>query len=199
MRVLAERANDFSGSADLHQTAVEKALKVPLVNWVNGSRALNQEEQQSYLAHFDRTFLPDELSSQSITEVLRDGIDGQSERNNAVYVCLVPYEGPPNGKRKLDGTPASRVVASPCPVVPICQGTSLHVMSNSPVHSEPQRTSLRRHRLCATAEVALQKVALLQSRVATPIPGTNCKLRQRLTPRNIVERSRESRSLKVCL
>jgi hypothetical protein len=32
MRVLAERANDFWGSIDLHQTAVEKTLKVPLIN-----------------------------------------------------------------------------------------------------------------------------------------------------------------------
>jgi hypothetical protein len=44
MRVLAERANNFSGSTDLYQTVVEKALKVPLINWANGSRALNQEQ-----------------------------------------------------------------------------------------------------------------------------------------------------------
>ena len=127
MRVLTERANDFSGSTNWHQTAVEKALKVSPVNWINGMRALNQEEQQSYLASFDRTLQPEELSPQSATEVLRDGIDGQSE--DAVYICLVPHEGPPNGKRKLDGTPASRMAASPCPVVPILQGDFLGVMS----------------------------------------------------------------------
>jgi hypothetical protein len=129
MRVLAERANDFSGSVDLHQAVVEKTLKVPLINWTNGSRVLNQEEQQSYLASFDCTSQVDELSSQSTREVLRDGIDGQSERNNAIYICLVPHEGPPNGKRKLDGTPASRIVVSPCPIVPILPGDFLGVMS----------------------------------------------------------------------
>jgi hypothetical protein len=72
---------------------------------------------------------PEELSLQSSTEVLRDGIDGQSERNNAIYICLVPYERPPNGKRKRDGVPASRVVVAPCPVVPILPGDFLGVMS----------------------------------------------------------------------
>jgi hypothetical protein len=85
---------------------------------VDGSRALNQEEQQSYLASFDSTLQPDKQSSQSTREVLRDGIDGKSERNNAIYLCLVPYEGPSNRMRKLYGTPASRMVASLCPVVP---------------------------------------------------------------------------------
>lgn len=55
MRVLAERANDFSGRTDLHQEVVKKALKDSTVNWVNGTRALNGEEQQSYLATFDST------------------------------------------------------------------------------------------------------------------------------------------------
>ena len=32
MRVLAERADDFSGSTDLHQTIVKKALKVSPFN-----------------------------------------------------------------------------------------------------------------------------------------------------------------------
>ncbi|KAF8850019.1 hypothetical protein BDZ45DRAFT_680080 [Acephala macrosclerotiorum] len=132
MRVLAERASDFSGSTDWHQTVVRKesqVSKVARINWVNGTRALNQEEQQSYVASFDRPLQPEELSSQSTTEVLRDGIDGQSERNNAIYICLVPYEGPLNGKRKYNGTPASRVVAAPCPVVPILPGDFLGVMS----------------------------------------------------------------------
>ena len=44
MRVLAERANDLSGSTDLHQTAVRKAAKCSPINWVNGTRALNGEE-----------------------------------------------------------------------------------------------------------------------------------------------------------
>jgi hypothetical protein len=132
MRVLAERANDFSGSTDLHQTVVVKesqVSKVARINWVNGTRGLNREEQQSYLASFDCMLQPEELSLQSSTEVLRDGIDGQSERNNAIYICLVPYERPPNGKRKRDGVPASRVVVAPCPVVPILPGDFLGVMS----------------------------------------------------------------------
>ena len=102
MRVLAERANDFSGSTDLYQTVVRKASNVSHVaslNWVTGTRALNRKEQQSYLASFGRTLRPDELSSQSTTEVLRDGIVGQSDRSIAIYICLVPYEGPPSGKR----------------------------------------------------------------------------------------------------
>ena len=70
MRVLAERANDFSSSTDLHQTAIEKALKVSLVNWINRTQALNQEEQQLYLASFDRTLQPEELLPQSTIEVL---------------------------------------------------------------------------------------------------------------------------------
>ena len=36
-RVLAERVNDFSGSAYLHQTIVRKVLKLSLVNWINGA------------------------------------------------------------------------------------------------------------------------------------------------------------------
>jgi hypothetical protein len=102
--------------------------KIAPINWVNGTRALNQEEQQSYLASFDCTLQPEELSSQSTREVLRDGIDGQSERNNAIYICLVPYEGPPTGKRKHNGTPASRIVVALCPVVPILPGDFLGVM-----------------------------------------------------------------------
>lgn len=47
MRVLAERANDFSGRINLHQEVIKKALKGSVVNWVNGTRALNKEEQQS--------------------------------------------------------------------------------------------------------------------------------------------------------
>jgi hypothetical protein len=132
MRVLAERANDFSGSTDRHQTVVRKASNVSNVasiNWVNGTRALNQEEQRSYLASLDCTLQADELSSQSTREVLRDGVDGQSERNNAIYICLVPYEGPPSRKRTHNGAPASRVVAAPCPVVPILPGDFLGVMS----------------------------------------------------------------------
>jgi hypothetical protein len=79
MRVLAERANDFSGSTDLHRTVVVKesqVSKVSRINWVNGTRGLNREEQQSYLASFNCTLQPEELSLQSSTEVLRDGIDG---------------------------------------------------------------------------------------------------------------------------
>jgi len=128
MRVLAERANDFSGSTDLHQIVIVKesqVSKVSRINWVNGTRGLNREEQQSCLASFNYTLQPEELSLQSSTEVLRDGINGQSERNNAIYICLVPYKGPPNGKRKRNGTPASRVVAAPCPVIPILPGASL--------------------------------------------------------------------------
>jgi hypothetical protein len=122
----AERANDFSGSTDLHQTVVVKesqVSKVSRINWVNGTRGLNREEQQSYLASFNCTLQPEELSLQSSTEVLRDGIDGQSERNTAIYI------GPPNGKRKRDGVPTSRVVVAPCPVVPILPGDFLGVMS----------------------------------------------------------------------
>jgi len=129
MRVLAERANDLSGSTDLHQKAVKKAVKCSEINWVNGTRALNGEEQQSYLANFDSISRSEELSLQTTTEVLRDGVDGQSERNNAIYICLIPFEGPPNGKRKIDGTPASRTIVAPCPVVPIQPGDFLGVMS----------------------------------------------------------------------
>ncbi|PQE22102.1 Proto-oncogene tyrosine- kinase ROS protein [Rutstroemia sp. NJR-2017a BVV2] len=129
MRVFAERANDFSGGTDLHQDAVKRALKDSTVHWVNGTRALNGEGQQSYLASFDSTLPPEALPLQTTTEVLRDGVDGLSERNNAIYICLVPYEGPPNRKRKINGTPASRTVAAPCPVVPILPGDFLGVMS----------------------------------------------------------------------
>jgi len=68
-------------------------------------------------------------SPQSTKDVLRFGIDGQSERNKAVYIYLVPYEGPCNGKQKLDGTPASRIVVALCPVAPILPGDFLGVMS----------------------------------------------------------------------
>lgn len=132
MRVLAERANDFSGSTDWHQTAVRKSsnvANVASINWVNGTRALNQEEQHPYLASLDCTLQADELSSQSTREVLRNGVDGQSERNNAIYICLVPYEGPPSRKRTHNGAPASLVVAAPCPVVSILPGDFLGVMS----------------------------------------------------------------------
>jgi hypothetical protein len=97
---------------------------------VLAERALNQEEQQSYLSSFDCTLQPDELSSQSTRDVLRDGIDGKLEQNNAIYICLVPYEGPLNGKRKRDDEiPTSKIVTSPCPVVPILPGYFLGVMS----------------------------------------------------------------------
>jgi hypothetical protein len=64
MRVLAERADDFSGKTDLHQTVMWKALKVFPFDWVNGTRALNQEEQQLYLSSFDCTLQPVEPSPQ---------------------------------------------------------------------------------------------------------------------------------------
>jgi hypothetical protein len=70
MRVLAERANDYSGSTDLHQMVVKKALKDSSVNWVSGTRALNREEQQLYLESFNGTLRPEELSLQNTTEVL---------------------------------------------------------------------------------------------------------------------------------
>ncbi|KIM93102.1 hypothetical protein OIDMADRAFT_149819 [Oidiodendron maius Zn] len=129
MRVLAERADDFSGGIDLRQEVVLKALNVSLSDWVNGARALNQEEQQLYLLSFDCALQPEELSPQNTKDVLRFGIDGQSERNKAVYICLMPYEGPCNGKRKFDGTPASGIVVVPCPVAPILPGDFLGVMS----------------------------------------------------------------------
>ena len=94
-------------------------MKGSSVNWVNGTRALNNEEEQSYLASFDNTLQLEDLSLQNTADVLRDGVDGLSERNNAIYICLVPYEGLPNGKRKLDGTLASRTVVAPCLVIPI--------------------------------------------------------------------------------
>jgi hypothetical protein len=129
MRVLAERADDFSGSTDLHQEVIRKALKVSPFDWVNGAGALNQEEQQLYLSSFDCTSQPEEPSPQSTKDILRFGIDGQSERNKAVYICLIPYESPCSGKRTLDGTPASRIVVVPCPVAPILPGDFLGVMS----------------------------------------------------------------------
>jgi hypothetical protein len=129
MRVLAERADDFSGGTDLHQVVMRKALNVSPFDWVNGTRALNQEEQKLYLSSSDCTLQPEELSPQSTKDVLRFGIDGQSERNKAVYICLVPYERSPNGKRKFDGTPASRIVVAPCPVAPILPGDFVGVMS----------------------------------------------------------------------
>ena len=129
MRALAERANDFSGSTDLHQKVVKKALKSSSVNWVNGTRGLNNEEEQSYLASFDNTLRPEELSLQNTTDVLRDGVDGLSERNNTLYICLVPYKGPLNRKRKLNKTPTSKTVVAPCPVISIQLGDFLGVMS----------------------------------------------------------------------
>ena len=96
---------------------------------VLAKRALNQEEQQSYLASFDRMLQPEELSPHSTTEILRDVIDGQSERNNAVYICLVHYKEPLNGKRKLDRTLASKTVTSSCLVVLILLRDFLGIMS----------------------------------------------------------------------
>lgn len=64
MRVLAERTNDFSGITDLHEQVVKKALKGFSVNWVTGTRVLNREEQQSYLASIDSTLRPEEPSLQ---------------------------------------------------------------------------------------------------------------------------------------
>ena len=45
IRVLAERANDLSGSIDLYEKVIKKALKGSSVNWVNGARALNNKEE----------------------------------------------------------------------------------------------------------------------------------------------------------
>ena len=104
MRVLAKQIGDLFDNADLHQKAVKKAVKCFEINWVNGTQALNGKEQQLYLANFDNISRSEELSLQTTTEVLRDGVDGQSERNNAIYICLISFEGFPNGKRKIDGT-----------------------------------------------------------------------------------------------
>jgi hypothetical protein len=78
-------------------------------------------------------------SPQSTKDVLRFGIDGQSERNKAVYIYLVPYEGSCSGKRTLDGTPASRIVVVPCPVV--SRRRSDIALTGSPVRS-PVRSPL---------------------------------------------------------
>ncbi|KAG4438633.1 hypothetical protein IFR05_005877 [Cadophora sp. M221] len=96
---------------------------------LNGTRALNGKEQQLYLANLDSISRSEELSLQTTTEVLRDGVDGQLERNNAIYICLIPFEGPLNGKRKINGASASRTIVAPCPVVPIQPGDFLGVMS----------------------------------------------------------------------
>jgi hypothetical protein len=107
---------------------VRKGLKISSIDWMNGTRPLNQEAQQLYLAS-NYPSRPEDFSPQSTGDVIRDGINGESERNKAMYMCLVPYEGPPNGKGKLNGTPASRIVVAPCPVVPILPGDFLGVMS----------------------------------------------------------------------
>jgi hypothetical protein len=72
-----------------------------------------------YLASFDNILWLEELLLQNTINVLRDGVDGLLERNNAIYICLVPYKGPLNRKRKLDGTPALRTVVALCLVIPI--------------------------------------------------------------------------------
>jgi hypothetical protein len=129
MRVLAERHDDSSSISDLHQLEVWKALKSAQSDWVNGIQDLSQEEQQLYLTDLHCASTSEELSSQSTKDVLRDGIIGDSDHNKAIFICLVPYEGAPNGKRRIDGTPASRTVVAPCPIVPISPGDFLGVMS----------------------------------------------------------------------
>ena len=61
MRVLAKRANDFSGNTNLHQKVIKKALKGFAINQVNRTQALNNEEEQLYLVSFDNTLQPEEL------------------------------------------------------------------------------------------------------------------------------------------
>ena len=128
MRVLAKRANDLSSSINLYQKVIKKALKGFLINQVNRTRALNKEEQQLYLASFDSILQPEELLLQNIANVLRDSINGLLKRNNAIYICLIPYKGLPNKKRKLNRTLASRIVVALCLVIFIQSKDFLRVM-----------------------------------------------------------------------
>lgn len=149
MRVLAERFDDFSGKTDLHQSTIRKALKIAESNWVSGTRELDLEEQSSYEATFDVVLSREEHSSQSTTEVLRHGIQGKSEYNKAIYICLVPYKGEANKKRKIDGTPAPRTTVAQCPVVPVAPGDFLGVMSGRLRYTlevdNPKKAVLSRH------------------------------------------------------
>jgi hypothetical protein len=57
-------------------------------------------------------------------------IDGDDPCNKAIYVFLIPYEGPPNPKkRKYNGELASITAVAVCPIVPVLLGDFLGVMS----------------------------------------------------------------------
>lgn len=82
-----------------------------------------------YLANFNSILQSKKLSLQITTKVLRDGVNSQLERNNTIYICFISFEGPPNGKQKIDKTLVLRIIVAPCLVILIQLGDFFGVMS----------------------------------------------------------------------
>ena len=124
-RVIAERKGDFSSRSDLQRVDVQIALShIAPMYWVSSSPWANDEEKRAYQATISYN------SSSESQVACGTKIDGDDTRNKAIYVFLVPYEGPPNPKkRKFNGDPVSTIAVAVCPIIPVLSGDFLGVMS----------------------------------------------------------------------
>ena len=120
-RVIAEKKGYFSGQTDLQQVDVWVALSnVALAHWVGGSQWANDEEKHAY-----QTAISGDLPAE--TEI---NLDGDDPLNKAIYIFLIPYEGPSNPKkRNIQGKPVSNITVAVCPIVPVVPGDFLGVLS----------------------------------------------------------------------
>ena len=125
LRVIAEEANDFSGKSDIEEEWLRDRLHAPQnMRWGDHLSAWDQDstEYENFLA--DHSLKP--TSGKSNTYVLRHGIKGQLDRNMAIYVSFVPYEGEPD-KRTFSNKTASTELLAVAPLVAVAPGDFLGI------------------------------------------------------------------------
>jgi hypothetical protein len=125
LRVIAEEANDFSGKSDIEERWIYDRLHAPQnMCWGDQLCVWEQEstERENFLAN--HSLRPS--SAKSNIHVLRHGIKGQLDRNKAIYISLVPYEGK-SEKRTISNKTASTELLAVAPLVAIAPGDFLGI------------------------------------------------------------------------
>jgi hypothetical protein len=125
LRVIAEEAGDFSGKSDIEERWIYDRLHAPqnmcwgdhLSIWDPDSR-----ERDDFLANC--SLKP--TSAKSNVHVLRNGINGQLNRNKSIYISLVPFEGE-SDKVTFSNKAASTDLLAVAPLVAVAPGDFLGV------------------------------------------------------------------------
>jgi hypothetical protein len=123
LRVIAEEGNDFSGQSDIEERWMFNRLRAPqTMCWGDDLSIWDKDsaEQEDFLAN--HSLKP--TSTNSNIYVLPYGIEGQFDRNKAIYVSLVPYDGQ-SDKRTFSNKAASTELLAVAPLVAIAPGDFL--------------------------------------------------------------------------